>query len=258
MKTSCNIIQDLLPQYHDGVCSDETRELVEEHLKECKDCRGILAEIGKDISPVRKGLETAPEQELSALKKAWDKNAKKSFRQGILRGWIALVSVLVVVVAVLFMPVPHHYDITFTDVYTFSGDPAEVTVRVDCWNLTSLAGYQVKASVTVTDASGSEADTYDYVSDYSLKSMDARSRRYRRQHGFTFPYNKLEGRQIDFMAGSGEGFVQEGFLVWTEDLQNILLFTENEHYLATSENLDFTELSSAFSGYAEFIWTESE
>ena len=35
MKTSCKIIEDLLPMYHDGICSDESAVLIEEHLREC-------------------------------------------------------------------------------------------------------------------------------------------------------------------------------------------------------------------------------
>ena len=36
MKTSCKIIEDLLPMYHDGICSEESAVLIEEHLKECE------------------------------------------------------------------------------------------------------------------------------------------------------------------------------------------------------------------------------
>lgn len=39
MKYPCNVIKDLLPLYHDGVCSDESRTIVEEHLQECSECR---------------------------------------------------------------------------------------------------------------------------------------------------------------------------------------------------------------------------
>ncbi|MDR0952373.1 MAG: zf-HC2 domain-containing protein [Oscillospiraceae bacterium] len=42
MKTSCEIIRDLLPLYCDGVLSAASRELVEEHLNECADCRALL------------------------------------------------------------------------------------------------------------------------------------------------------------------------------------------------------------------------
>lgn len=35
----CGVIKDLLPLYHDGVCSEESRKLVEEHLAECPACK---------------------------------------------------------------------------------------------------------------------------------------------------------------------------------------------------------------------------
>ena len=36
---SCNIIEDVLPLYVDGVCSDETIELIESHIQNCEDCK---------------------------------------------------------------------------------------------------------------------------------------------------------------------------------------------------------------------------
>ena len=47
MKTDCNIIRDLLPLYVDDVCSQESRNLVDEHLRECPDCLEELANIRK-------------------------------------------------------------------------------------------------------------------------------------------------------------------------------------------------------------------
>lgn len=35
MKISCNIIVDLLPLYVDDMVSEDSRQLVEEHLKAC-------------------------------------------------------------------------------------------------------------------------------------------------------------------------------------------------------------------------------
>lgn len=40
-KLSCAVVQDLLPLYVDGVCSDESKRLVEAHLAECADCRAL-------------------------------------------------------------------------------------------------------------------------------------------------------------------------------------------------------------------------
>ena len=45
MRIPCDVITDLLPLYHDGVCSENSRKCVEEHLAECPACKGILAEM---------------------------------------------------------------------------------------------------------------------------------------------------------------------------------------------------------------------
>ena len=39
---NCKIIIDLLPLYYDDVVSEESRELVDDHLKTCEECRKVL------------------------------------------------------------------------------------------------------------------------------------------------------------------------------------------------------------------------
>ena len=41
----CEIIQDLLSCYIDHTCSEETRKLVEEHLKTCEECQALYKEL---------------------------------------------------------------------------------------------------------------------------------------------------------------------------------------------------------------------
>ncbi len=43
MNAECEVIRDLLPLYTDNVCSPKSREIVEAHVRECPDCRGLLA-----------------------------------------------------------------------------------------------------------------------------------------------------------------------------------------------------------------------
>ena len=62
MKKNCNIIRDLLPLYIDGVCSEESKQLVEEHLKECAKCQEYLKEIKFDI-------KESKESEINVFKK---------------------------------------------------------------------------------------------------------------------------------------------------------------------------------------------
>ena len=48
MKNECDIVQDLLFSYNDGVLSETSTELVEEHLKKCEKCKKVLEEIRKE------------------------------------------------------------------------------------------------------------------------------------------------------------------------------------------------------------------
>ena len=43
MNYPCNMIQDLLPLYLDGVCSEESTQAVEQHLAECANCQEYYA-----------------------------------------------------------------------------------------------------------------------------------------------------------------------------------------------------------------------
>ena len=45
MKKECEIVRDILPLYVDDACSDASREIIEEHLKECPDCTAYLEQI---------------------------------------------------------------------------------------------------------------------------------------------------------------------------------------------------------------------
>ncbi len=43
MKTSCEIIEDLIPLYSDGCASPASAKMIAEHLKECEECREFAA-----------------------------------------------------------------------------------------------------------------------------------------------------------------------------------------------------------------------
>ena len=48
-KKDCKIIQDLLPSYSDGITSQETNNYIEDHLKNCVECRDTLKNMNKEI-----------------------------------------------------------------------------------------------------------------------------------------------------------------------------------------------------------------
>ena len=45
----CEVIRDLMPLYLDECCSEGSRELVEEHLKECDSCRKMAEQMRKEL-----------------------------------------------------------------------------------------------------------------------------------------------------------------------------------------------------------------
>lgn len=44
----CNLIEDLLPLYVEGIVSEQTKEEIEQHLKECDKCLQIFEDMRKD------------------------------------------------------------------------------------------------------------------------------------------------------------------------------------------------------------------
>lgn len=81
MKLPCEMVRDLLPLYHDGVCSEVSGTLVEEHLKECKECNRMRKNMEAEIEMPK--LEA---DEAKPLKSIWRKWRKKAWIKGICIG----------------------------------------------------------------------------------------------------------------------------------------------------------------------------
>lgn len=88
MKLPCDIVQDLLPLYEDDLCSQATREAVEEHLRECETC-------GKQHTAVQELTEPEVVVEPRQEKKA----VAKSFRK-IRDRWIASIVIILLMIPV--------------------------------------------------------------------------------------------------------------------------------------------------------------
>ena len=97
MKYSCKIIQDLLPLYIDDVCSDESKNAVEEHLEECTDCRAVYVAMKEgerageqlaeaDAEPIP-GYEKQKAASLNSVK-------KKIFKKQILAAVVAVILIV--------------------------------------------------------------------------------------------------------------------------------------------------------------------
>ena len=89
MRLSCSVIRDLLPLYAEDLASEESAELVREHLDGCEGCRLYLDSLNQPRSPVPE--DTAPL-----------KNLKRELRRRRLRvAAIAALGVFVLLFAIL-------------------------------------------------------------------------------------------------------------------------------------------------------------
>jgi len=73
MKQPCEIIRDLLPLYHDGVCSEQSAQAVEEHLPECPPCTDALEAIRAEVRapPLDTAEAISTGEAMRALARRW-------------------------------------------------------------------------------------------------------------------------------------------------------------------------------------------
>lgn len=96
MKLPCKVIQDMLPMYYDGVCSQESRELVESHLSECQQCNRIYQDIQYEMHYA--DLSTEDLKPLKKIANEWKKSKRASLKKG---ACIALAAVFMLTVALV-------------------------------------------------------------------------------------------------------------------------------------------------------------
>ncbi|WOO36761.1 zf-HC2 domain-containing protein [Anaerocolumna sp. AGMB13020] len=96
MKIACEIIRDLLPLYHDGVCSMESRELVEEHLTECGSCSGELLAMDTVLPVSNEESQWDDAKSVIQLSKKWKKGMLRSVLKGMLSTAIAFAVLIII------------------------------------------------------------------------------------------------------------------------------------------------------------------
>ena len=77
-----DIIFDLLPLYHDGVCSAASRAAVEEHLKACGTCREALLEMDAPLPAAEEQKNAADGAVVKGISEAWKKEKWKARLKG--------------------------------------------------------------------------------------------------------------------------------------------------------------------------------
>lgn len=76
MKNECYLVGDLLPSYSDQLCSEESKQFIEQHLKQCDSCTQMLHQMKEELAiaeqldiPVR-SEQKKPFEKISRFMKA--------------------------------------------------------------------------------------------------------------------------------------------------------------------------------------------
>ena len=97
MKISCEIIKDLLPLYLDGVCSNDSKALIEEHLAECDSCKAELQAMKEELFMNRKEQNLKEAEAVKSLSRRWKKGMMKSLLKGV------LITILIIAIIALIL-----------------------------------------------------------------------------------------------------------------------------------------------------------
>ncbi len=95
-RKECNIILDLLPGYIENDVTTDTKEFIEEHIKQCKDCRKILDNMKKDIIQEQEEIQDNTKIEIEKIKKV-----KRNLKMH--KIMLIVSSIVVIILAVMFL-----------------------------------------------------------------------------------------------------------------------------------------------------------
>ncbi len=70
-RKKCEVIQDLLPLYIDGICSDGSRRMVSEHLENCDECKNLHTNMSKSVEQNFVEPELDSKRAFSAIQHKW-------------------------------------------------------------------------------------------------------------------------------------------------------------------------------------------
>ncbi len=129
MKISCKIIEDLLPLYYDSICSEESKDLVNEHLKNCESCK-------KTLDTISENTKSETKEKLKSLKSVsdtWLKFKKKLILKGLIVGISAcllLFLLFIILTQWCFIPVSTG-KMVISDVYELENDEIAFNLYID-------------------------------------------------------------------------------------------------------------------------------
>lgn len=96
MNISCAVIKDLLPLYHDGVCSDESKSLVDSHLDHCESCIAELELMDTELKISNQEQNLVEASAVNNLSRKWKKGMMWSLLKGVLITLLTIIAFMII------------------------------------------------------------------------------------------------------------------------------------------------------------------
>lgn len=196
MKYDHDVIKDLLPLYIDDVLSSASRQLIEEHLDECEDCRKYLNNL-KDSKTVELNIaDTVLEKEHTEILKLM---RRKIVRRNII---ISLLSIFIVI-SILSLSLFYLKNATeYIDINQLKvevkGKDLILEIEHGVWNQISQVRFTLNENGKEYDCIALCADTTKF--DNLFSSLNAMSQ-------YTIIYNVSDENDVDRIYYSSNGIL---------------------------------------------------
>lgn len=212
-KLPCDVVRDLLPLYHDEVCSEASRQMIEEHLSSCKDCRAELAAIKQDLGLAPEDIKEHQKDRtaLKSMSAFWNKTRKKAFLKGI-----------TIATAVCLLLVGGYYGLFEWNITTVPSDNVKIS------NVSLLADGKIAYHAEITDGYALYRLKYDIDEDGNFYMIplrpvikDKAEQPYALENWYDFidlDMYKEDGKGPDIKA-IYYGAPDEAILVWKEGME---------------------------------------
>ena len=209
-----DIIFDLLPLYHDGVCSAASRAAVEEHLKACGTCREALLEMDAPLPAAEEQKNAADGAVVKGISEAWKKEKWKAR----LKGAAIAAAVCLLLVGVW---------LAATQLFLFPVDPATIEIT----DVRQLADGRILYHFYIDDDLNLRRTEFQYDEDGNMYCVPIRALITEKRWEGNSPANMelfLDMEWVDEQArfmGFGEidhvwyGRGEDAILLWEEGME---------------------------------------
>lgn len=133
-RNECNIIQDILPLYIDGIASEDSAAYIEEHITKCEKCKKMLDDM-KTPTEVEKVCEKDVVKDISPLKAMKKQMRLKNIKTAFVSAVAAILTLCILVITILTSIVQSELFYTNETKPKTLSDKMELVSCIDYFNL---------------------------------------------------------------------------------------------------------------------------